>query len=202
MNNFRFLPVVQTHQKCLGLTLAELLIATGLLIFILLTVGILDIASRKFYSKAEKGSAALQDVSLAMEYIQKSSQRAIGDVSSGHAAFQEDATGASFCSGYTNGWRFIIDVNQNGIFDDPATTDGYNTFCYDNANHTVTFTDEMGTPQVIARRIVRFNDDNTAEPGVVFFSLASRDNPSAAASADNPDIYLEARSYLRSASLK
>ncbi len=203
MNNIRFFVTDSNKYKSSGLSLAELLIATSLLTLILFTVGILDMASRKFYSKAEKGAAALQDVSLAMEYIQKSAQRAIGDVSSGHPAYESDADGTDFCAGYTKGCRFVIDVNQNGIWEDPTTTDGYNTFCY-NDNLTVpknTLT-LLETGEIIARRLVLFYEDNVTQPGVVFFRLASRDNPSAAASVDNPDVYLEARVYFRSASLQ
>lgn len=199
MNRLRFIPTGLNKRKSIGLTLAELLVATSLLILILSTVSVLDIASRKFFSKAEKGSAALQDVSLAMEYIQKSGQQAIGDISSGHPAYENDATGTTFCAGYTKGCRFIIDYNQNGIWDDMASVDPYDTFCYDATGHTLTL---LESSEIIAKRMVDFIGDNTTEPGVIFFHLASRDNPNVAASADNPDVYLEAKVYPRASSVK
>lgn len=199
MNNFRSLITDSNKNKSSGLSLAELLIATGLLTLILFTVGILDMASMKFYSKAEKGAAALQDVSLAMEHIQKSGAVAMGDVSSSWDAFEEDAGGTSFCAGYTSGVRFFVDLNQNGIQDDPTSDDGYNTFCYSDPNNTLTL---LESGDIIARRLVLFYEDNTAQPGIVFFRLAARDNPNLAASADNPDVYLEARVYPRASSLK
>lgn len=197
MNSLRFILSGDKRYRCFGLTLAELIIAAGLLIIIVLGAASLDFASRKFYSRTEKGAAALQDVSLAMEYLEKSGAQAIGDISAGNAAYERDATGTTFCAGYTAGCRFIIDANQNGVRDDPSTTDGYNTFCYNAANHTLTF---LETTEVVARRLVYFSEDGTTVPGAVFLRLGSRDNPSAAASADNPNVYLEARVFLRSAS--
>ncbi|HOX54757.1 MAG: hypothetical protein PHI86_02970 [Candidatus Omnitrophica bacterium] len=197
MNSLRFILSGDKRYRCFGLTLAELIIAAGLLIIIVLGAASLDFAARKFYSRTEKGAAALQDVSLAMEYLQRSGEQSIGDMTSGNAAYESDATGTAFCAGYSAGCRFVIDFNQNGIREDPTTTDTYNTFCYSAANHTLTY---LENGEVIARRLVYFAEDGTTVPGVVFLRLGSRDNPSVVASADNPNVYLEARVFLRSAS--
>ncbi|MBM3248303.1 MAG: hypothetical protein FJZ10_02630 [Candidatus Omnitrophica bacterium] len=193
MNNSCF-SFRKIHFKLDGLSLAELLISVTLIGLILLVAGSVDIASRRFFSRAEKGIVALNDITLALEYIGKSAQRAIGDVGNPAVYYNPAACGA------VAGFKLRIDTDSNGIAD---ATDGFHTFCFGlPASENITFTDQIGTDNIICRHLASSPTINGATPGQIRIGLTGRDNPAAIESIDNPNVHIETTVFFRSASLQ
>lgn len=199
------------------MTLAELIIAICLLGLILLTAGFMDIASRKFFSKAEKGAVALNDISTAIEYMERSSQKAMGNIEVvgtvttftgfvGPTEFNMVNLCASYCGGAytgqcTDGFRLGVDKDQDGIYE-IGGGDGYDTYCYNSARHIIEFRDPWGEETPVARKAVGFSIDGTTQPGEIFITLTARDNPDLPESINNPNVTVQTRAYFRAGSLR
>lgn len=176
-----------------GVTLVELLISISLVGLVLLTAASLDITARRFFSDAEEGVAALNDMSVAMEYMVRDLESAIGDFSAGNRAFTSKAEGA--CADYTGsgdgGFAVRIDSNFDG---QASASDSIVEFCYDKSEHQILLDDNP-----IASRITSFSvveDPLLADPvSEVVITLQAQDDPG----GTGPVIDLQSRVYLRAA---
>ena len=188
LNNFN-------KKNVFGVTLAELIIATVLIGLVLLTAASLDVASRRFYSRAEQGAVALNDISAAIEYMERDFQRTIGDVNApGFTAFN--------CGGsYSAGFQLLIDFDEDGIAEPPPAGDIYFTYCYSDANNVIDYTNNIET-MTISRRVVDFSYSPPVPIGNVVVTLKARDDPDSGPDPDNPDVTLQTGAYFRSSSLK
>jgi hypothetical protein len=193
------------RNKTYGITLAELLIASTLIGLVLLTVASLDITARRFFSRTEKGIPALNDLTLAMEYMTKTLETSIGDLN--NPAFEHPS--ASGCSNACNGGcddSFAIrsDSSSFGGNEDGRPYENFNVFfCYDADDHFIRM---MPLGEDISRKVTSFNIAAEApfgsEISEIVISLSGRDKPFQSADTDNPEVNIESRVYLRGAAAR
>jgi len=179
-------------KKYSGITLSELLISTALIGLVLLTAASLDIAARRFFSDAEEGIAALNDMSVAMEYMVKGLESSIGDFSTSGRAFTNYSIDGT-CAAYSNGFRVRLDDDEDGQV---SAGDVTVEFCYDAGNNEILRIEGAST-DTIANRITGFTYDTyPALPPVseVVIKLSAQDDPGSGQQLD-----LQSRAYLRAA---
>jgi len=183
-------------NSTIAVTLAELLIATSLILLVLIVVASLDFAARRFYSDAEKATTALNDITLAMEYMARESDAAIGDVV--NPAFQKPST-LGCPGGGNDSFMLRKDINQNGRIDLPA--ENFNIeFCYSPTAHTITLNP---SGNIIATRVTGFDITPVGNPvSEIRIILMARDNPAIPASPKNPEVNIQSSAYLRAASAR
>ncbi len=184
-----------------AVTLAELIISTALIGLVLLTAGSLDIAARRFFMSAEAGTAAMNDMTVAMEYMVRELERAIGDFS--YPAFECTNGGGSCTCDVATGFRVRVDLNDDGRID---ASEGYSrSFSYVAGNHQITFNDGT-TNTVIAQRVIGFTLERFPGTGnqirEVRIRLSARDDPDEVESITNPTVMLESGAYLRASAVQ
>lgn len=188
--------IIKMSKDISGVTLVELLISVSLIGLVLLTAASLDIAARRFFSDAEEGVAALNDMSVAMEYMVRDLERAIGDFSS-YPAFISHTDGA--CAAYTDGFSVRLDSDEDGQV---TGSDAIVDFCYNydavNSYYQILRIEGTNT-DIIAQKITSFSvvaDPSLADPvSEVVIKLQAQDDPG----VSGPLIDLQSRAYLRAA---
>jgi hypothetical protein len=158
-----------------AVTLAELLISIALIGFVLLAAASIDIAARRFFSGAEEGVAAINDMSVAMEYMVRDLESAIGDFSSPPFALT------------ANGFQVRLDLDDNGLANDAYSV----TFEYNSAQNQIT-----RNTIVIANRITDFDITPSGSPvSEVTIMLEAKDDPAGSC----PELSLQGKAYMRAA---
>ncbi|MFH1655923.1 MAG: hypothetical protein ABH954_04880 [Candidatus Omnitrophota bacterium] len=179
--------IINRVKNLSGVTLAELLISVALIGLVLLTVTSLDIAARRFFQDAEEGVAALNDMSVAMEYMIRELERAIGDFDS--PAFDDQAVTCTPPIGF----RLRIDTDENGMANEDYSVE----FCY--SGNQITY-DDGSVTQVIANRITGFDIERRPAVGAVrevVITLNAQDEP-----GSGPNITIQSGAYLRASAIQ
>lgn len=196
------------NKRRRGITLVELIVAVILLTVIILAVMSIDTFSRYHLIGSDRRSRLQNELSFALEHMQKNIARGVGNVTNPPIET------------LANGFRVRVDLRVPPDLSDLA---GCTWISYTLSSNTLSCTTGALT-ETLSRRIVatvsaqqvmpavptsgfyvNITDPGTGAPvggAVVEVGLAGRWDPSTAQSADNPQVAMKTKVYATSASIK
>jgi len=177
-----------------GFTLTELIISILLLGLVILAATSVEISSRRFFHSTEEQVAVQDEAKIAMNHMLKFMSQGIGSLDSPAYTLHHDDLIDIRIDGWLTG---VTDGQYTG-----APNDGTISYFFDSAQYRIVFDPNAdptvtGDEEILTQPIIQSVDFSVGSaPNQIVIEVIAREDPSQAASADNPQITLNSSAVL------